>query len=253
MRLFARLPRWVLWLSGIGIALAYVFLILPIVLHYTPSWKAHYGEVPEPEGYPVRGIDISHYQNRIDWDQLRKARLGDFPISFVIAKSTEGATIADQTFSRNFLRARQKAFVRGAYHFFIPGTDAAKQARFFISKTKLAPGDLPPILDIEKTGNLSKKELQESVLAWLNIVEKAYGTPPIIYTYYSFKKSFLNTPAFDRYPFWIAHYYKDKLSYDGPWVMWQYTDCGHVDGIKENVDCNVFNGSLKDLLNMTLK
>ena len=39
--------------------------------------------------------------------------------------------------------------LRGAYHFYIPGTDALKQADFFIRTVKLDSGDLPPVLDVE--------------------------------------------------------------------------------------------------------
>ena len=36
-------------------------------------------------------------------------------------------------------------------------------------------------------------------------------------------------------------------------MMWQYTDCGRVDGVKGSVDLNIFNGSMKDLVASTLQ
>ena len=75
---------------------------------------------------------------------------------------------------------------------------------------------------------------------------------PIIYTGYKFKLHYLNTPAFDEYPYWIAHYYVEKLEYRGKWNFWQHTDCGKVTGIKGNVDCNIFNGSFEDLMKLTI-
>ena len=83
-------------------------------------------------------------------------------------------------------------------------------------------------------------------------VEKEYGVKPIIYTGYKFKLHYLNTPAFDEYPYWIAHYYVENLEYKGKWNFWQHTDCGKVTGIKGNVDCNIFNGSFEDLMKLTI-
>jgi lysozyme len=42
------------------------------------------------------------------------------------------------------------------------------------------------------------------------------------------------------------------LEYKGKWNFWQHTDCGKVTGIKGNVDCNIFNGSFEDLMNLTI-
>lgn len=36
-------------------------------------------------------------------------------------------------------------------------------------------------------------------------------------------------------------------------IMWQHTDCGKVDGIKGFVDCNIFNGTVKDLEAFTIQ
>ena len=198
----------------------------------------------------MHGIDVSHYQENIDWERLRNASLNSSPVSFVFIKATEGTTLLDDNFNLNFYEAND--FIRGAYHFFLPDVDAQKQARFFLKQVHLDPGDLPPVLDVEKAGTLTETQLQKAVKTWLDIVEKEYGVKPIIYTGYKFKLRYLNTPAFDEYPYWIAHYYVEKLEYKGKWNFWQHTDCGKVTGIKGNVDCNIFNGSFEDLMNLTI-
>ena len=76
----------------------------------------------------------------------------------------------------------------------------------------------------------------------MDYVEKHYSVTPILYTGYKFRTSYLNTPDFDHYPYWIAHYYVDTLEYKGEWAFWQHTDAGRVDGINGDVDINVFNG-----------
>ena len=75
---------------------------------------------------------------------------------------------------------------------------------------------------------------------------------PILYTYYKFKQKYLNAPVFDDYPYWIAHYYVDRIEYNGPWKFWQHTDAGKLPGIKGYVDFNIYNGSYYDLKKQTI-
>lgn len=254
LRLFQGLPSWFVWLGGLLVVAIYVGLFYHFfVSPFSFRWRAIYGEPTFPEGYEVRGIDISHYQERINWEKLRNASIGNAPVSFVFIKATEGEMLFDDNFNRNFANAKRNDLIRGAYHFFVPGISPRKQAEFYLSIAQLEPGDLPPVLDIEKIGDLTPQQLRRDVKTWLDIVEKEYGVKPILYTGYKFKVDYLNTPEFDAYPYWIAHYYVDKLAYKGKWTFWQHTDCGKVSGIKGFVDCNIFNGSQQELLDLTLQ
>lgn len=251
---FRKYPAWCYFL-GIGlIAALYVFLFYYLFVDpFSFRWRAIFQEPTYPDGYNIRGIDISHYQEKIDWSLVRNANLNNDPIRFIIIKATEGVTLLDENFNDNFFNARENDFIRGAYHFFVTNQDPERQARFYLHQVHLEEGDLPPILDVEKIGRLSKEQLQKAVKKWLDVVEAEYGVKPILYTSYKFRVDYLNDPVFDEYPFWIAHYYVDKLKYTGQWTFWQHTDCGNVDGIKGDVDCNIFNGSLRQLHKFTLK
>ena len=178
-------------------------------------WRALYGDDKYPEGYEVHGIDISHYQGTINWDRLRSNAMVDgCPIRFIIIKSTEGSSRIDPNFDENFYQAREYGFIRGVYHFV--------------------------------------EDFQTDILTWLHIVENKYGVKPIIYTYYKFKDAYLSAPVFDDYPYWIAHYYVDKVEYQGKWKFWQHTDVGKLPGIKGHVDLNIYNGSYYDLMRLTI-
>ena len=250
---FRSIPSWILWLGGLLIIAAYLFFFYHFFVDpYSFRWRAIYGEPTYPEGYEVRGIDISHYQEQVNWGQLRNASIGDASVSFVFIKATEGETLIDDNFRSNFANAKQNDIIRGAYHFFVPGIDPRSQADFFLKIVQLEPGDLPPVLDVEKKGNLTSEQLRRDVKAWLDIAEEAYGVKPILYTNYDFKLKYLNTPEFDAYPYWIAHYYVNELKYKGKWAFWQHTDCGKVSGIDGKVDCNIFNGTFKQLEELTL-
>lgn len=250
-------PLWQRNLLAAGIVLCFsAFFYFFFIRPYAYRWKPCYGQkgygVCMPYGYGVHGIDISHYQGEIDWEQLAANRAGRFPLHFVFLKATEGGDYGDDTFAYNFDQARSHGFIRGAYHYFLPQTDARKQADFFIRTVQLSQGDLPPVLDVETTGRKSVAELQAGVRVWLDEVEAYYGVKPILYTSYKFKQRYLSDSIFNTYPYWIAHYYVDSVRYQGTWHFWQHTDVGTVSGIREKVDLNVFNGTLEELRSMTL-
>lgn len=223
--------------------LAYVYVVAP----YHSKWEALYGKETYPEGYSIRGIDVSHHQGRINWEELAHAQINEEPICFVFIKATEGGDFLDENFNENFYKSREIGLIRGAYHYFKPNVPAKLQAEYFLRQVFLEPGDLPPVLDIEEIGDLSPEELSQAALEWLSLVEKQYGVSPILYTNYKFKRDYLNTEAFENYPYWIAHYYVPNLTYKGAWKFWQHTDQGQIKGIRARVDLNVYNGSMYDL------
>ncbi len=204
-----------------------------------------------PEGFSVYGIDVSHHQKEVDWFKIKTGE-----VSFAFMKATEGITLKDRQFERNWQAASDAAIIRGAYHFYLPYLSPEKQAEHFIRTVKLHPGDLPPVLDVEVKGRKSKEQLQKDVKVWLRIVENAYAAKPIIYTGYTFYKDYL-AGEFDDYPLWIAHYKVDKLKiekdYKTKLAFWQHTDNGVVDGIERGVDCNVFYGTMRDLKSLCIQ
>ncbi len=242
-------PRWAWWLGGVGIIGLYIWVFYHFfVSPFGFRWRALYGDAKNPKGYEIRGIDISHYQGKINWEKLSNAQIEHSPIRFVMIKATEGSTQIDDCFQDNFKNARDYGFIRGAYHFWSNKSSARDQARFFLKKVHLKDGDLPPVLDVEnKPEDMSVEDFQREILTWMHIVEDKYHVKPILYTYYKFKNQYLNTPVFDDYPYWIAHYYVDEIEYEGDWKFWQHTDAGRLPGIKGTVDFNLYNGSYYDL------
>lgn len=251
------MPEWLYYvLMGIVgvvfIAIFYYFFIRP----YAYRWKPCYGlkgyGVCMPSNYHVHGIDISHHQGTIDWKLLSQTKHTQFPVRFVFMKATEGGDFSDSHFVANFDSAKANGFIRGAYHFYNPKTDAVRQADFFIQSVKLQPGDLPPVLDIEKKAK-DMDQLRDDLKLWLKKVETHYGVKPIIYASYKFKTNYLNDSLFNSYPYWIAHYYVDSVKYKGDWQFWQHHDAGTIPGIDKRVDLNVFNGSIQQLDSLLIK
>ena len=248
------LPSWAWWVGGGAVVVLYVWLFYYFFVGpFGFRWRALYGDAEYPEGYEIHGIDISHYQGEIDWDKLSGAMIERCPIRFVVIKATEGAGHIDKNFNDNFQMAKEYGFIRGVYHFWSNQSSAREQAYYFLKKVHLENGDLPPVLDIEhKPKNMGVEDFQINVLTWLHIVEDKYHVKPIIYTYYKFKEAYLNDARFNDYPYWIAHYYVDKIEYKGQWKFWQHTDAGRLPGINGYVDFNIYNGSYYDLRKLTI-
>jgi len=195
-----------------------------------------------PVNYAIHGIDVSRYQQNIDWKAVQAMQDKQVKIGFAFIKATEGLGRVDAGFRRNWYNAKQAFLPRGAYHFFISSKSGKAQAENYIETVNLLKGDLPPVLDIESTNGASAADIQQRALDWLLMIEKHYKVKPIIYTNVDFYENFLDG-KFDDYPLWVAHYYvKDKPRIERKWTIWQHNEKGRVNGIDAFVDFNVFNG-----------
>jgi len=207
-----------------------------------------------PDSYTVFGIDVSRYQNEIDWEKVAAFEAEPFSVEFAFIKATEGNKMVDPTFKKNWKEAGKHRILRGAYHYFKPNVDAEKQANHFCRKVELSTGDLPPVLDIEEIPrNMTSRELVKNVLIWLQIVERYYDVKPLLYTNAKFYELHFRNTEIDRYPLWIAHYYTSRPATLRDWEFWQFSDKATVDGIDAPVDVNVFSGNPDQLFALVLK
>ncbi len=225
------------------------------------SHLAHRGQykkgiIDYPYGYAVHGVDVSRWQDEINWSELKsKTASGDtMHYSFAFIKATEGIWLEDPMFKDNWKEAAGNGIIRGAYHYFNPASDARLQAKNFISSVNLKKGDLPPVVDIEETNGKSKSEIIRRLKAFNLEIEKHYGVKPVIYSNINFIENYLSDD-FPGYSFWVAHYYEEELVVEKSlkWVFWQHNDRASVFGCNYPVDVNVFNGSRSELRSMLMK
>lgn len=223
-----------------------LFFIKPHI--YYPGFDIHI-----PRGYEIHGIDVSKYQEVINWEEVKAMEVKGVKIGFAFMKATEGRFLVDSRFQYNWQKAGDQNIPRGAYHFFIPGKNPKKQAKNFTGIVNLTSGDLPPVLDVEISRNLPVTKIREEVKIWLDIVEKHYEVRPIIYTNISFYEKYF-AGVFDDYPLWIAHYLEPvQPRTENKWLFWQHSETGRVNGIKTFVDFNVFRGDSTDFKALLLK
>ncbi len=238
-----------------GVLLAVSVIVYYIVFYiYRPDFIKYSGfGIALPSRYIIHGIDVSRYQKNINWPQVKAMSDDGISLQFAYIKATEGAMNIDPFFHRNWVKAREAGIERGAYHFFTANKSGVLQAKNFIETVNLLPGDLPPVLDVEKSYGKPASVIQQEVAAWLAAVEEAYHTRPIIYTNVNFYNTYL-AGFFDDYPLWVAHYFVEgKPRIERDWLLWQHSEQGRVDGIASPVDFNAFSGNYNDFENLKMK
>ena len=201
-------------------------------------------------GY-LEGIDISHWQNTIDWKKVAAAGK-----RFAIMKATQDTDYKDPRYATNRSGAAAAGIPTTAYHFAEPDAspnDAVLQADHFVNTAKLGAGDLVPALDLEMSGGLGTVALTKWVKTWLDRVKARLDIAPMIYTSPAFWKKYMadtRTIADAGYSvLWIAHWGVSTPTLPAAnwggrgWTFWQYSNCGTVPGISGCVDLDRFNGT----------
>jgi len=213
------------------------------------DYQPHSWGRKKPADYPVHGIDVSKYQEQIDWLRVKQAG-----IEFAFIKATEGGDRRDERFAQNWQSAKAVGLRRGAYHFYYFCRPAEEQAVWFINTVPKEPDSLPPVLDMEwnhlsPTCKIRPKPeiVRQEMRKFLRLVEQHYGKRAIIYTTIDFfDRNGLH--EFTNHPFWLRSVagHPDEKYGAHPWTFWQYTGTGSIPGIATATDINVFTGSRKD-------
>lgn len=194
----------------------------------------------DPDRYAIWGIDVSHHQHAIDWQEVaRQPR-----IRFAFLKATEGRTWNDSEFQRNWPAARAAGLRVGAYHYFTFCSDGRSQAEHFLAVVPKAPDALPAVLDVEHLMNCPPDPDPDKVRAelriWLETVEAATGRRPIVYATSDVLADYFLGSDLD-YPLWVRATPEDpEPVLELPWTFLQYDDQHEIAGIVGAVDHDVF-------------
>lgn len=207
-------------------------------------------ELGQPAG-SLPGIDISHHQDTIDWPQV--AASGK---RFAFAKATEGRSFVDPLYAINKFNAQAAGLVFGAYHFARPDSsanDAIREADHFVTIAQLTPGNLIPVLDIERTGGLTHAGVTKWILTWLARVTERLGVRPMVYTSpggWASRTGDTTAVVDAGYTvLWVAHWGVEEPRLPANdwgghgWTFWQYTSDGSVPGIEGRVDLDWYESS----------
>jgi lysozyme len=154
---------------------------------------------PSVTRFPIQGVDVSHHQASINWQEVAKTA----NIRFAFIKATEGGNYKDPFFAANWENSRKVGLARGAYHFFTfcrPGTE---QARNYLETVPRDEDAMPVTLDLEFGGNCdrhpTKDELVREIQAFVVEVQKTDPRQPIFYATPEFFREYLESGA-DEFP-----------------------------------------------------
>jgi len=217
------------WLLG---GAAAMLLLGPLLAWlYTPYWH------PSDRLYPRQGIDVSHYQGRIDW-----ALLPAQGVDFAYIKASEGGDLRDETFAANWRGARRAGIARGAYHYFTMCRPGADQAANFIAAVPAEADALPPAIDLEDmgecAGRFSRAAFHAELARFIAAVEAHYGKPVLLYLTREFDETNGVSARVAR-PLWLRSLFVEPGFGARPWTAWQASNQRRLDGVHGWVDWNV--------------
>jgi GH25 family lysozyme M1 (1,4-beta-N-acetylmuramidase) len=192
----------------------------------------------------LQGVDVSRYQQSVDWSQVAEA--GN---AFAFMKATEGTTFVDSTFAANWAGTQAAGMFRGAYHFFHPELDPTAQANFVASTVgPLGPNDMPIVCDLETKGGVPDDQIVANAITFLQAVAQLTGKTPILYVSPGFLS---DLSGLESYPLWVANYGVNCPRMPPgftAWLFWQSGETGSVAGVSGAVDVDSFNGAVSDLM-----
>ena len=200
----------------------------------------------DPDVTTRAGIDVSEWQNNIDW-----AQVADDGIDFAIIRLgyrgyTAGTVNLDATFYDNIEGALDNGLDVGVYFFSqaITVEEAIEEAQMCIKYLQEYDINYPVVFDWEtvnsseaRTNNMNGTLLTDCAIAFCETIEAA-GYTPMVYANKQLSLFTLELGRLTEYPFWFAGYTTYPEFYYG-FDMWQYTSDGSVDGIDGRVDMNI--------------
>ncbi len=188
----------------------------------------------------ISGIDVSEWQGYINYEEVKRAG-----IEIVYIKSSQGTNITDPYFRTNYENAKANGLKVGFYHYLSARTkeEAREEAEYFCRVISGTKPDCRLAMDFEEFGNLSKEEINEISLTFLERVEELTKKEVVIYSDLSNARNTFSKELADKYPLWLAEYGVRNPSGTGRWNDWigfQYSDMGRINGIRGDVDRDDF-------------
>ena len=194
----------------------------------------------------ARGIDVSKYQGRIDWNAVKADGITFAIIRVGYRGYGSGALVEDSQFRANIQGATAAGLKVGVY-FYSQAVDEAEAVEEASMVLSLCAGYGLPVgvyYDTEKvagdTGRadgISAAQRTANAVAFCETIRNA-GHTAGVYSYASWFYNSLNFANISKYRIWIAQY-RDTLSFNYHYNIWQYTSTGTVNGVPKAVDMNI--------------
>lgn len=203
------------------------------------------------------GVDVSYYQEEIDWQQVKDAGI-DFAIIRVGFRGygPAGVIAEDSCFRQNITGALEAGLQVGVYFFSqaVNVWEAKEEANFVLDAIRGYDVTFPVVFDWERIANNSSARtaglhgntMTLCARVFCDTVARAGYTPAI---YFNQDAGYLdyNLDLLNDYSFWLAEY-RSVPTFYYHFDLWQYTAKGTVPGIEGVVDLNLcFTDYKKDM------
>lgn len=203
-------------------------------------------ELQFDNGSAKLGIDVSKWNQEIDWAAVKEAGIEFAIIRCGYRGASTGALVIDPRYKENIEGAIEAGIPVGVY-FFTQARDeveAVEEASMVIRLIEDYDVDYPVFLDSESAGGkgradgLDSDERTRAHRAFLQTIQAA-GYETGVYASRNWLKDRIDMARLSDYRIWLAEY-ADAPTYDEYYYhMWQYTSKGTVNGISTNVDLNL--------------
>ena len=210
------------------------------------------------------GIDVSHWQEEIDWEKVAAEGVQFAIIRVGHRRASDGEITEDRTFRENIEGARANGIKVGVYIYSqaITAAMAEEEAAYVLDRVAGYDLDLPVVLDYEfasnsggktgilwngyQSGRLDRDKATDVCLAFCDFVRER-GYSPMVYANFSMFTHYLDfTRIREEADIWLARY-NNAPEHQGNYLtdidFWQYSNTGWIDGIKGPVDCDFGFGS----------
>ena len=188
------------------------------------------------------GIDVSKWQEDIDFKKVKKAGVDFVMIRVGYQSSETGKNTLDDRFEENIKGFIKEDIPVGIYFYSLAKNkkEALKQAEWVENKIKKYKITMPIAFDFEDWSNYTKYHLSfyhltEVADTFLDYFKnKGYDT-----LLYSSKYYLDNIWLEKKHDIWLAHYV-EETTYEN-YKMWQVCEDGIINGIEySNIDIDVF-------------
>ena len=193
----------------------------------------------------VLGIDVSFWQDTVDWGKVKEAGV-EFAMIRAGCRYSESGNLDVDDFAQTNYQGAKDAGIQVGVYFFSQATsveEAVAEADYLLDIIKDWQVDMPVVFDWEidpegRTAKVDGRTLTDCTKAFCDRVKTA-GYTPMVYFSKSQSLDTLYLAELTDYKFWLAHY-DTVLNYPYKIDMWQYTETGSVPGISGNVDINLY-------------
>ena len=202
------------------------------------------------DGESLTGVDVSHWQQDIDWEQVKDSGV-DFAMIRLGYRGYEKGGIGLDTYAIANLDGAIAAGLDVGVYFFsqaLTPEEAEEEAYFVVQQLEPYAEHItmPVVYDWEhvnventRTENMRDPDLlTDCSLAFLQTVEAA-GYRPMVYFNRTQSWKYLNLEELKDYEFWLAAY-TQRMDFPYKIKMWQYTNKGRVPGIVGECDVNIY-------------